>query len=165
MEEQMATDNRLGRQIPPTEGRTVRADGRNLTTEPQISELLKQLAGESGDLVRNEMALAKLEVREMVRQLAIDSAKVGAAIALAATGGLALVAAAIIAVGDLLGGMYAVSALIIGVLFLAIGGILAKNGVDGLKQPHKPEETARTMKQNKEWASREVREFKQEIRS
>jgi hypothetical protein len=161
----MATDNRLERQIVRTDGRTVPADGRDLATEPQISELLKQLAGESGNLVRNEMALAKLEVREMVRQLAVDAAKVGAAIALAATGGLALVAAAVIAVGNLLGGMYAVSALIIGVLLLAIGGILAKNGVDGLKRPQKPEETARTMRQNKEWASREVRDFKQEMKS
>jgi hypothetical protein len=161
----MATHNRVDRQVIRTDVRTIHPDGAPSANGAQMTDLIKQLASDSGDLVRSEMALAKLEMRDMARQLAMDSAKVGAAIALAAVGGLSLVAAAIIALGNLLGGLYAVAALIVGVLFLAIGGILARNGIEGLKTPPRPEETIRTMQENRDWASREAREFKEEIRS
>jgi hypothetical protein len=161
----MATHNRVERQIVRTDGSHIHTDTGTTANGAPVGDLLKQLAGQSGDLVRNEMALAKLEMRDMARQLARDSAKVGAAIALAAVGGLALVAAAIIALGNLLNGMYALSALIIGVLFLVVGAVMARSGMEGLKSPPKPDETVRTMQENKEWASREAREFKEEIRS
>jgi hypothetical protein len=133
--------------------------------EPQMSALLKQLAADGSALMRNEIALAKLEMRDMAREFALDSAKVVAAIGLAMTGALALLAAAIIGLGNLLDGRYALSALIVGVVMLAVGGILARTGIQGLKHMSRPEETARSMKQNKEWASAEIREFKEEIRS
>jgi hypothetical protein len=133
--------------------------------EPQMRDLIKQLASDGGTLLRNEMALAKLEMRDMARDLAMDSAKVAAAIAIASTGILALIAAAIIALGNALGGQYALSALIVGALMLLIGGVLASAGIKGLKNPTKPEATARSMRENKEWASAELREFKEEIRS
>jgi hypothetical protein len=161
----MSTQNRVDRPVIRTDVRTIHPDGAPSANGAQMTDLIKQLASDSGDLVRSEMALAKLEMRDMARQLAMDSAKVGAAIALAAVGGLSLVAAAIIALGNLLGGLYAVAALIVGVLFLAIGGILARNGIEGLKTPPRPEETIRTMQENRDWASREAREFKEEIRS
>ncbi|CAN5633166.1 hypothetical protein BH23GEM9_BH23GEM9_05820 [soil metagenome] len=133
--------------------------------EPQMRTLLKQLASEGGDLVRSEMALAKLEMREMGRELALDSVKLAGAIGLALIGVLALLAAAIIGLGNLLGGLYALSALIIGALMLITGGVLARTAIAGLKNPPKPEETVRSLQRNKEWAAREVREFKEEIRS
>lgn len=159
--------NRVERQIIRDDGTAFHREIEVQRTQNggQVGDLLKQLAGQSGDLVRNEIALAKLEMRDMGRQLARDSAKVGAAIALAAVGGLALVAAAIIGLGNLLGGMYALSALIIGAVFLIVGAVLARTGLEGLKSPPKPEETVRTMQENREWASREAREFKEEIRS
>lgn len=133
--------------------------------EPQMRDLLKQLAADGGALLRNEMALAKLEMRDMAREIAMDSAKIAGALALALTGALALVAAAVIGLGILLDGRYALSALIIGVVTLAIGGLLARAGMQGLRNVPKPEQTARSMQENKEWASAEIREFKEEIRS
>jgi uncharacterized membrane protein YqjE len=148
------------------DGRRVQHDGRHADQdERQMRDLLKQLAGEGGDLVRNEIALAKLEIRDMAREMAIGSAKVGAAIALALAGALSLIAAAIIGLGTLLDGRYALSALIVGAVVLLVGGLLARSGMASLKNPPKPEETARTMQDNKAWAAREVREFKDEIRS
>lgn len=169
----MATKPRFDTRSVPTDVRHVEHDGRHTgldgrrvdPMEPQMSDLLKQLASEGGDLVRNEMALAKLEMRDMARQLAMDSAKLGAAVALAMTGALALVAAAIIALGNALGFQYALAALIVGVVILLIGGVLAWSGIQGMKNPPKPEETVRTMQENREWAAREAREFKEEIRS
>jgi hypothetical protein len=155
----MATQKRM-------DPRLVRTDGQpSADSEPQLRDLLRQLAAEGSALLRNEMALAKLEMREMGRELAIDSAKVATALALALVGGLAVTTAAIIALGNLLGGMYALSALIIGVVLLAAGAIFARSGIAGLKKPPRPEQTVQTMKDNREWARDEVQHFKEEIRS
>jgi uncharacterized membrane protein YqjE len=167
----MATKPRFDTEPMPTEVRRVDSDGRRVHNgrlvgdEPQMRDLLKQLASEGGDLVRSEIALAKLEMRDMAQDLAMQSAKLGGAIAFALTGALALAAAAIIALGNALGGAYALSALIVGVVVLLIGGVLAWSGVQGLKNPPKPEQTAETMRENRDWAAREVRQFKEEIRS
>jgi hypothetical protein len=181
----MATQPRFDTRSPSTDGRnggdggevqdrrydTVRVepDAVRLPQDDRlVRDLLKQLASEGGDLVRSEMALARLEVREMAREMALGSAKVGGAIALALAGSLALMAAAIIGLGYVLGGgggMYALAALIVGAVVLLVGGVLARSGMQALKNPPKPEETARTMKDNRAWAAREAREFKEEIRS
>jgi hypothetical protein len=133
--------------------------------EPQMRDLLKQLATEGSDLMRNEMALAKLEIRDMAREVALDSAKLAVAIGLALTGALSLLAAAVIGLGHALDGRFGLSALIIGAIMLVVGGLLARGGIAGLKNMPKPEATMRSMKTNKEWASRELQEFKQEVRS
>jgi hypothetical protein len=157
MEERMATQNRI---------RMVQADGRhNGAEEPQMRDLLKQLAAEGTNLVRSEVALAKLEMRDMAREVALDSAKLAAAIGIAIVGALALVAAAIIGLGNLLDGRYALAALIIGALMLAVGGALAAAGMRGLKNVPRPQETVRSLRRDREWAAREAREFKEEIRS
>jgi hypothetical protein len=150
--------------------RSLHGDGqmRAAGAEPPMSELLKQLAAEGGDLVRSELALAKLEMRDMGRELAADAAKVGAAVGLAVAGAFVLLAAAVIGLGSILGGLsghYALSALIIGGLMLLVGGIMARSGLAGLKNPPKPEQTVDSVHETKNWASREVRQFKQEIRS
>jgi hypothetical protein len=155
----MATQNRIDPRIVRTDG------GRGVSDEPQMRDLLKQLAGEGTDLVRNEISLAKLEMREMARDVALDSAKLAAALGLALIGGLALIAAAIIGLGNLLDGRYALSALIIGVIVVAIGGVLASAGIKGLKNVPQPDATKRSLQRDKEWASREAREFKEGIRS
>jgi uncharacterized membrane protein YqjE len=153
----MATRNR-------TEVNVVRTDGRGADA-PQLSELLKRLAGEGTALVRSEISLAKLEMREMAREVVLDSAKLAAAIGLAMVGLLALVTAAIIGLGNLLNGQYGLSALIVGVVLLAIGGGLAAAGIKGLKDVPKPEETMRSLQRDREWAAHEAREFRDEIRS
>jgi high-affinity K+ transport system ATPase subunit B len=155
----MATHNRMDPRIVRTD------DGRGVSDEPQMRDLLKQLAGEGTDLVRNEISLAKLEMREMAREVALDSAKLAAALGLALIGVLALLAAAIIGLGNLLDGRYALSALIIGVIMVAIGGVLASAGIKGLKNVPQPDATKRSLQRDKEWATVEAREFKEGIRS
>ncbi|HSJ07320.1 MAG TPA: phage holin family protein [Longimicrobiales bacterium] len=170
----MASSNRVrtrietvdGRRIEPMDGRRSQLDGNDAAGgEPAIRDLIKQLAAQSSDLVRGEVSLAKLEMRDMARQVAVDSAKLGAAVALAFAGALALVAAAVIGLGVLLDGRYALSALIVGVVVLAIGGLLARAGLAGLASPPKPEATVESVKESGEWARQEVREFRDEIRS
>lgn len=147
---------------------TVSGNGATGADGIPVSDLLRQLAADASDLVRGEIALAKLETREMVREMALDTARLAAAIGLALLGGLVLLAAAVVALANLLGGggwHYALSALIIGGIMLLVGGLLARSGMAGLKNPPKPEQTVRSVQSTRDWASREVREFKEEIRS
>lgn len=133
-------------------------------SEPGVTALLRQLGTDTTTLIRSEIALAKLEAQEMARAAALEGARVGAAIALAAVGGLALVAWLILGLGNVLGGRYATAAAIVGVVFLAVGGVLARKGMHGLKSGAlKPNDTIQTLQDDKRWASQQLKEFKNEI--
>ena len=133
--------------------------------EPPVGDLIRQLGTDGATLVRNEVALAKLEIREMAREIALDSSRVFGALTIALAGMLALLTAGIIALGNALDGRYALAALIVGVIMVAIGGIMARSGIAGLKHAPKPEQTVATLKSTSHWVKDEVRDFKQEIRS
>ncbi|HEX6135292.1 MAG TPA: phage holin family protein [Longimicrobiales bacterium] len=134
--------------------------------ETHVRDLLKQLAADGSDLVRNEISLAKLEMREMARGVALDSAKLAAAFGIVLLGGLVLTAAAVIGLGHLLDGRFGLAAVIVGAVLLLIGGLFARGGIEGLRNtPKKPEEAVRSVQRDKEWATRELKEFRQEIRS
>ena len=133
-------------------------------SEPGVTALLRQLGTDTTTLIRSEIALAKLEAQEMARVAALEGARVGAAIALAAVGGLAIVAWLILALGDLIGGHYASAAAIVGAVFLAVGGVLARKGMRGLRSGAlKPAETIDTLQEDKRWAAQQIKQFKGEI--
>lgn len=75
--------------------------------------------------------------------------------AIAYAGFLAIVAAAVLLLGKAVD--WWLAALIVGVLVAIIGGILIKMGLDQLKQTSPaPEQTIETLKEDKEWAKRQV---------
>src|SRR3712207_5528749 len=84
--------------------------------EPSLGELFKRLSGDTAELMRHEVALAKVEMREAAATLARDAAKVGVAVGLALAGVLALAAFTIVGLGDLFNN-YWLAALIVGVAF------------------------------------------------
>lgn len=127
-----------------------------------ISTLLKRLGAETGELMRAELALAKLEMREIARQAAIDGAKVGAAAALAFVGVLLLAAAAVIGLADLMGGRYGLAALALGLLLLAVGGGLARSGIRGMARPKTPEDTLASLREDGRLATETLRQLKRE---
>lgn len=132
-------------------------------TEPSIGDLVRQLTADSTALFRQEIRLAKVEVRETASAMTRDLIKIGVALGLALVGVLALTAFLIVALGDLMDN-YWLSALIVAVVYLAIGGILAKNAMNDMKKRQvKPEETIRTLQEDKAWAQREVRDLKREV--
>lgn len=133
-------------------------------SEAGVTTLLRQLGTDTTTLLRNEIALAKLEAQEMARTAAMEGARVGAAIALAAVGGLTLVAWLVLVLGDLLGGHYATATAIVGILLLGIGSILARKGVQGLRSGAlKPAGTIETLQEDKRWAAEQIREFRHEL--
>lgn len=129
-----------------------------------LGELLKRLTSDTADLVRQEAALAKAELRATGSMLAADGAKIGVAIGLALAGALSLTAFLVLALGNLLGGAFWLSALIVGVAFLGIGALLVRNAVHDVKQRGlAPRQTIATLREDKAWASREARELKHDL--
>ena len=123
----------------------------------------KSLTTDTSELIRHEMDLAKVEMREAGATLARDAAKIGIAVGLALTGVLALGAFAIVGLGDLFNN-YWVAALIVGVVFLAIGGYLAKNAINDVKERGlKPQKTVETLREDASWVKQEGRELKREL--
>jgi len=145
---------------PPDAGTEAGTDG----GAPSFSGLLKRLGNETGDLVRAEVALAKLEFRELARQAAMDGAKVGAAAALAMVGVSALAAAAVLALGHALDGRYGLAALAVGLILLAVGAGLAWSGVRSMARTAGPAATIDSLRQDGEWAAQTLSDFRRELK-
>src|SRR3712207_9168354 len=90
-------------------------------SEPSLGELFKRLTADTGELIRQEMSLAKVEMREAGATLARDATKIGIAVGFALAGVLAIAAFAGVGLGDLFEN-YWLAALIVGVALLAAGG-------------------------------------------
>lgn len=137
----------------------------NLDGEQSLGALFGQLAQDSTTLLRQEIALARAEVRESLSQTANGAAKLGVAAAFGITGGLVLTAFLVLLLGELIGN-YWLSALIVGVLFLAIGGLLAWSGMRKMRAVQlTPEATLATLKEDQAWARSELAQAKRDLRS
>jgi len=131
--------------------------------DPSLGELFKRLTTDTTELIRQEVSLAKVEMREAGATLAHDATKIGIAVGLGLTGVLALGAFAIVGLGDLFNN-YWVAALIIGALFLGVGGYLARNAIDDIKRRGlKPQKTVETLREDASWVKQEGRELKEEL--
>ena len=117
-----------------------------------IGELLKQLANETTMLVRQELDLAKAEMREKAGKAGPGFGMWGAAglTALLALG--SLTAFLILALDGVMPNWLA--ALIVGVVYAAIAGILALQGRNKVKEavPPVPEQTVESVKEDVQWA-------------
>ena len=142
----------------------VRVNGGGAQEEP-VGDLLKRFGQDASTLVRQEITLAKLELRESAKGLAKDAGKLGAAAGLALFGGMAFLAFLIVAVGDLIGN-YWLSALIISLLLLGAAALLGRGALAHMKhRGMKPREFVQTLKEDKRWAKREVQDFKQSMKA
>jgi len=115
-----------------------------------FGELIGDLANNSAALVRDEIELAKQEMREKLDSFraGVMTVAIGGVVLLIAT--LALVAAAIIGLAYYVGPGW--SALIIGGLLALVGVITAVVGLGQLKRTSlKPEQTIETLQEDKEW--------------
>lgn len=139
-------------------------NGRYEVEEP-VGHLLKRFSQDAGTLIKQEVTLAKLELRESMKGLAQDAGKLGAAAGLGLFGGIALLAFVIVGLGDLINN-YWLSALIVAVLLLGAAAVLAKGALAHMKKNSlAPEETVQTLKEDQRWAKREAQEFKQSMKA
>ncbi|MFN7945412.1 MAG: phage holin family protein [Blastocatellia bacterium] len=115
-----------------------------------LGELISDLASQSSSLIRDEIALARQELREKVKtvQAALMIIALGAVTALVAV--LALCAAVILALSEYLKPWQ--SALLTGGVLAVAAGIIIAVGLSHLRQTSlKPEQTIETLEENKEW--------------
>jgi uncharacterized membrane protein YqjE len=130
--------------------------------EPSLGELFRRLTTDTTELVRQEISLARAEVREVGGTLARDGTKIGIAAGLALCGALAVTAFLVIAVGDLLNN-YWLGALLVGLVLLAVGVVLARNAVADVKRRAVPAQTLGSLREDAAWAKQETREVKREL--
>lgn len=134
-----------------------------LQPEESVASLLKQISTDSTHLIQQEIALAKLEVRESVSAAGKAATRLGIAAGLALPGALALVAFLVIGLGDLMNGNYWASALIVGGAFLTIAAVMAKRATANLREKLGIPETTGTLRDDAAWAKQEVQAFKREL--
>jgi hypothetical protein len=91
------------------------------TEDRSVGELFGQLTQDMTLLVRQEVQLARVEMSDKISRVTANMVSVGAGGFVAYLGGLALVAALILAIRDLANISLALSALIVGAV-LAIAG-------------------------------------------
>jgi uncharacterized membrane protein YqjE len=120
-----------------------------------LGELFSELSRQTSTLIRQEVALAKAEMKEKGSEVGKDVGMMAAGGALAYAGLLALIATIIIVLAEFMD--WWLSALIVSIVVLGVGGMLIQRGMSALKQTNmKPEQTIETLKEDKEWAKRQL---------
>lgn len=148
---------------PPAAPLNGPAGGPRPGVEPSLGELFKQLANESTTLIKQEMALAKLEMRQNMSTVAKDAALLAVGAGVLLVGALVLTAFLVVLLGDMLDN-YWLGALIVGVLYAVIGGLMVVQGKNKLKNDDmRPEATLQTLREDKQWAQAEIQQVKREL--
>jgi hypothetical protein len=101
--------------------------------ERSIGELFGQLSQDMTLLVRQEIQLARTEMTEKLSRFATNLISVATGGFVAYLGGLALVAALILAIRDLANISLALSALIVGAVLAIVGYVMLQRGMKELK--------------------------------
>jgi Putative Actinobacterial Holin-X, holin superfamily III len=121
-------------------------------TEPTLAQLVGDLVNDAKQLLRQELALAKYEIREEVRKSKIAIVSLGVGIGIAIVGGLLL----IVMLVHLLN---AITVLPLWICYGIVGGVCAIVGSALLYRSKQligqidmvPEQTIETMKENVRW--------------
>jgi uncharacterized membrane protein YqjE len=120
-----------------------------------LGELFSELSRQTSTLIRQEVALAKAEMKQKGTEVGKDVGMMAAGGALAYAGLLALIATVIIILAEFI--PWWLSALIVSLVVLGVGGMLIQRGMSALKQTSMaPEQTIETLKEDKEWAKKQL---------
>jgi uncharacterized membrane protein YqjE len=136
-------------------------DAQSTLRSRSTGDLIKQLSEQTSTLVRQEVELAKLELTEKGKQAGVGAGILGGAGLVAVLGIAALTAALIAGLAQAMDVW--VAALIVGVVYIAVAGVLALLGRDRVRRgmPPKPEETIETVKEDVEWARNQAKSVRE----
>jgi len=124
--------------------------------DASVGELLSTLARDMGVLVRQEVRLASADMSLKAKLFVQSTLLVVLGGTLGIAGLLALIAAAIAALDTFL--PLWLSALIIGLLILAVGYAIVRKGVNAIRHLEPlPEQTLETIRADVAWAKEQVR--------
>ena len=117
-----------------------------------LPELMKTLADQTTSLVRQEIDLAKAEFSEKGKKAGQGAGMFGGAGVIGFLALAALTAAAILGLATALPDWLA--ALIVGLVYAGVAGVLALQGRNKVQEagPPVPEQTVETVKEDVEWA-------------
>jgi len=143
--------------VDDTQRLTARGDGAAAPRSDRSTiELVRAIAQDSSTLVRKELELARLEIKEAAMARAKGAAAFGAAAFMGMLAFIFLAITAAVALDIVLPKWLAW--LIEGGAFLVLAGMAAMFGLRKMKRPSmKPEETVRTVKEDVEWARAQLK--------
>src|SRR5947209_9992720 len=121
-----------------------------------IGELFSELASETGLLIRQEIALAKVELTQKATYVGrnVGYLVLGGAVAYAAL--LALLAAIIILLATVIA--WWLAALVVAVLVGIVASVLVSKALTALKKTEvAPRQTVATLKEDAQWVKQQVR--------
>jgi uncharacterized membrane protein YqjE len=121
-----------------------------------IGELFSELASETGLLIRQEIALAKVELTQKATRVGrnVGYLVLGGAVAYAAL--LALLSALIILLANYMPAW--VAALVVAVLVGVVGAVLISKALADLKRTEiAPRQTVETLKEDAQWAKQQMK--------
>ncbi|MDQ6760534.1 MAG: phage holin family protein [Acidobacteriota bacterium] len=124
--------------------------------ELSLGELFSQLANDTGTLVRQEVALAKVELTQKAASTGKDVGRLAAGGAIAYAAFLAVMAAVIGLLSYVI--PWWAAALIVGIVVGIVGGVMVGNALSALKQTDlTPRQTVETLKEDAQWAREQVK--------
>jgi hypothetical protein len=120
--------------------------------ERPVGDLVKQLAGQTSTLVRQEIDLAKAELAQKGQTAGKGAGLIGGAAVIGLLAAGALTACLILALAEVIPDWLA--ALVVAIVFGAIAAVLALQGRNRIRAagPPVPEQTVDTVKEDVEWA-------------
>jgi MFS family permease len=122
-----------------------------------IRELLRGIMMDVRTLVREEIALARVEIREQVGRARAAAVSFAITIVALACGGLLLLVALSIGIADLFDWPVWSGFLVVALLLCLIGFITLSVGRRRLAEVHAvPSETVSTLKENSEWIAKRL---------
>jgi Flp pilus assembly protein TadB len=127
------------------------------TRDASIGELLGRLARDSGTLVRQEMALARAELKQKARAAGPAAGMFGAAYVIGMLAATALTAAIVLLLALVMPAWLA--ATIVAVIYAIVAWVLVRQGQRQLREamPPVPEQTVETIKEDVEWVKSQKR--------
>lgn len=132
------------------------ADGTE--AERPLKELVREFMDEGRRLVRAELTLARAELKAEAKKAGAGAGMGAAGGVVALLGGMTLVAFLVLALAQVMPAW--LSALLVAVALIAVGGVLVMAAKKRLTTVHGPTKTIQTLKEDKEWARRTMQSVK-----
>ena len=121
-------------------------------SEPSLAQLLSGIVNDAKELLRQELALAKYEIREDLRKTKTAILSLGVGIGVTAIGGLLLILMLVHLLNALTGLPLWACYGIVGAVFVIVGGVLLLIGKNTIARIDVvPPQTVETMKENVQW--------------
>jgi membrane protein implicated in regulation of membrane protease activity len=122
-----------------------------------IGGLVRGILNDLRELVREEIALARVEVRDTAGRAKLAAASLGAAVVALAFGGTFLLIAVAVGIADLFNWPVWAGFLVVALLLSVAGAVMFAAGRKRLRtiQPV-PEQTVQTLKENSEWIAKRL---------